>query len=437
MERARPMATPAADPGSLIRAAAEREPWIGQTIQARYQVLRRLAAGPSGDLYIAHDSESGAEVTIKLLPADIALGDDWVRSLRDELSVTRAIARIRPNVTIVHDCDRAADGRAFIVLEPLDGCSLADLIRQEGALPVERALRLAFEVADGLQAAHNLVLIHGALDAEHVLVGAEDTVKLTGFEVARLGGGRELAERADIQAVGLLLEHMLTGEVRPRGEDAGSHPERAFAFGREVPAAVRGLMMEALVRSPGPRAPDMGSVANALWVELNRAREGQISGVQASTPTVRPRVPWRRVGTGVLIVTVLALGSWATWYRLTAPARGTSVIQARPAVPLAPAPPPRVPAPAAVGQSPGVVVGPQVPPSVPRTRPIPPKEPVVKRTERARGIDGVQVTAPPIAGRDKGPEGGTGRPKPRSEPDTSDPSAIIDWLLKESQRPQR
>jgi serine/threonine-protein kinase len=171
MERAKPVATPAADLGSLIRAAAEREPWIGQAIQARYQVSRRVAAGPSGDLYIAHDRESGAEVTIKLLPAGIALGDDWVRSLRDELSVTRAIARIQANVAIVHDCDRAADGRAFIVLEPLDGRSLADLIRQEGALPVERALRLAFEIADGLQAAHNLVLIHGALDAEHVLVG--------------------------------------------------------------------------------------------------------------------------------------------------------------------------------------------------------------------------------------------------------------------------
>src|SRR4030095_1987233 len=172
---------------------------IGEAIQPRYQVSRRLAAGPSGDLYMAHDGESGAEVTIKLLPAGIALGDDWGRTVRHELPVTRAIARSRPNVAIVHDCDRAADGRAFIVLEPLDGRSLADLIRQEGALPVERALRLAFEIADGLQAAHNLVLIHGALDAEHVLVGAEDTVKLTGFEVARLGGGGGRTAAAGIQ----------------------------------------------------------------------------------------------------------------------------------------------------------------------------------------------------------------------------------------------
>jgi serine/threonine-protein kinase len=403
---------------------------IGQAIQARYQVSRRLAAGPSGDLYIAHDRESGAEVTIKLLPAGIALGDDWVRGLRDELSVTRAIARIQANVAIVHDCDRTAEGRAFIVLEPLDGRSLEDLIRQEGALPVERALRLAFEIADGLQAAHNLVLIHGTFDAEHVLIGAGDTVKLTGFEVARLCGGTGLTERADIQAVGLLLTHMLTGEVWPRSEDAGADPERAL--GPQVPAAVRGLLMEALVRSSEPRAPDMGSVANALWVELNRVREHQISAVQAPTPTVRPRARRRPVVTGALIVALLAL--WATWYRATAPAPITSVIQAVPATLPALAPPP-----------------------VPRTGPIPPKEPVVKRTpERAQGTPAVRITAPPVSARsmaspadvERGeamsrlpvraaPEGGAVRPEPRPEADTPDPSAIIDWLLKESQRQQR
>ena len=427
----------------------------GQAIEARYQVSRRLAAGPSGDLCIAQDCESGAEVTIKLLPAGIALSDDWVRSLRDELSVTRAIARIRPNVAIVHDCGRVADGRPFIVMESLDGRSLADLIHQEGALPVERALRLAFEIADGLQAAHNLVLIHGALDAEHVLIGAEDSVKLTGFEVARLGGGKEATERADIQAVGLLLTHMLTGELRSRSEDAGAHPERALS--PQVPAGVRRLVMEALVGSPEPRAPDMGSVANALWVELNRLREPQISEVQGPTPAVRPRAPWRTVGTGVLVVAGLALGAWATWYRVPAPAPATSVIPAVPATLPALALPPRVPEPAAAGQSPRVVVVPQVPPPVPRTGPIPPKEPVVKRTpERTQGTPDVRVTAPPVSARGMAPppadaereamsrlpvraapEGGAARPEPRPEADTSDPAAIIDWLLKESQRQQR
>jgi serine/threonine protein kinase len=491
-ERAKPIATPGADPGSPFRADAVKDPWIGQAINPRYQVSRRLAAGPSGTLYIAHDGETGAEVTLKLLPVGIALNDDRLGRLRDELSVTSTVARIRPSVAIVHDCDRAAAGRPFLVLEPLDGRSLADVIGQEGALPVERALRLAFEIADGLQAAHNLVLVHGALAAEHVLVGADDTVKLTGFEVARLGraGPRPegLTERADIQALGLLLMHMLTGAVPPRSEGFGAHPERKL--GGEVPAAVRELVMQALdSRSPEPGSPDMGSVASALWVEFYRVMERPVPTARASARVAWPRVPWRTVGISALVVAVIALGAWVTRYRATAPPPVTSVIQPVPARQAPPAPAPRAPEPAAVERPAEVVVSPPIPAPVPRIEPIPPTQPVVKNTppvtsegapptpratsplptppairtpppatpENAQGPPRIRGTPPPASARVRtpppasaepaeatspvpvrsAPESGAARQAPRPERDTEEPSAIIDWLLKESPRQQR
>ena len=493
-ERAKPIATPGAEPGSPFHADVQRDPWIGQAINARYQVSRRLAAGPSGTLYIAHDAETGAEVTLKLLPVGIALNDDGLGRLRDELSVTSTVARIRPNVAIVHDCDRAAAGRPILVLEPLDGRTLADVIGQEGALPLERALRLAFEIADGLQAAHHLVLVHGALAAEHVLVGADDTVKLTGFEVARLGrvGPRPegLTERADMQALGLLLMHMLTGAVPPRSEGSGAHPERKL--GGEVPAAVRELVMQALdSRLPEPGSPDMGSVANALWVEFYRVTENPASTVPGPARAVWPRVRWRTVGIGALVVVVIALGAWVTRYRATAPPPVTSVIQPVPARQSPPAPAPRVPEPAAVERSAEVVVGPPMAPPappVPRPEPSAPPQPDVKSTppvtgegalvtsraappvpappgirtpplatpESAEGTPRVRGTPPPASARVRtppsppaeraeatstvpigpAPESSAARQAPRPERDTEEPSAIIDWLLKES-RPQR
>jgi serine/threonine protein kinase len=500
MERAKPVATPGAAPGPLLRAGAQRDPWVGQAIKARYQVSRRLAAGPSGNLYIAHDGETGAEVTLKLLPVGIELDDEIVHRLRGELSVTRAVARIRPNVAIVHDCDRTASDRAFLVLEPLAGQSLADVIDQGGALPVERALRLAFEIADGLQAAHSLVLVHGALDAEQVLVGAEDTVKLTGFEVARLGGAGldagELTEQADIQGLGLLLIHMLTGVVRPQSEGSGARPEGML--GREVPAAIRELVMQTLVRSSEARAPDMSSMANALWVELYRVAERPVPTVQDSAPAVEPqargprarapRARWRTMAIGALVVVVIALAAWAAQYRPTAPPPATSVIKAGPVRQTQPTPAPKVPKPAAVGRPAEVVVRPPVPPPLARTEPNPPKEPVVKSTprvapkeapvtpratppvpapairtpppappERAQGTPRVRVTPPPASAKvtppppapaeraeapsrvpvRPAPESDTARQEPRPERETQDPSAIIDWLLKESPRQQR
>jgi len=494
-ERAKPIATPGADPGSPSRADVQRDPWIGQAINARYQVLRRLAAGPSGTLYIAQDAETGAEVTLKLLPVGIPLNDDGLGRLRDELSVTSTVARIRPNVAIVHDCDRAAAGRPFLVLEPLDGRSLADVIGQEGALPVERALRLAFEVADGLQAAHNLVLVHGALAAEHVLVGADDTIKLTGFEVARLGrsGPRPegLTERADMVGLGLLLMHMLTGAVPPRSEGSGAHTERKL--GGEVPAAVRELVMQALdSRLPEPGAPDMGSVANALWVEFYRVTERPVSTVEGPAAAVWPRARWRTVGIGALLVAVIALGAWVTRYRTTAPPPVTSVIQPVPARQSPAAPAPTVPEPAAVERPAEVVAKPPIAPPAPpvsRPEPAPPTQPVAKSTppvtgegapptlratppvpappatrtlppatsENAQGTPRVRVTPPsasarvtpppsapveraeapsPVPAR-PAPESGAARQAPRPERDTEEPSAIIDWLLKEYPRQQR
>ena len=405
MERAKPVALPGADPGSPLRTDAQRDPWIGQSIKARYKVSRRLAAGPSGNLYIAQDGETGAAVTIKLLPIGIELDDDQVRRLRDELSVTRAVARIRPNVAIVHDCDRTASDRAFLVLEPLAGQSLADVIDQGGALPVERALRLAFEIADGLQAAHNLALVHGALDAEDVLVGAEDTVKLMGFEVARLetaepAGG--LTEQADIQALGLLLVQMLTGAVQPGSEGSSARPERQL--GPEVPAAVRELVMQALASSPEPRAADMGSVASALWVELYRVAERPIptgpDAASAGQPRAPWRVPWRTVGIGALlglVVGVVALGAWVSWYALTAPPAVPSAIQAGPARRTPPTRAPRAPAPAPVGRSAEVAVRPPIAPPPPRSEPIPQNEPAIKSTPRVtpEGISVMPRATPP------------------------------------------
>ena len=420
MERAKSVAFPGADPGSPFRTDAQRDPWIGQAIKTRYKVSRRLAAGPSGNLYIAQDGETGAAVTIKLLPIGIELDDDQVRRLRDALSVTRAVARIRPNVAIVHDCDRTASDRAFLVLEPLAGQSLADVIGQGGALPVERALRLAFEIADGLQAAHNLALVHGALDAEDVLVGAEDTVKLMGFEVARLGGadleprprdpasrvgiqgaqtaeppGR-LTEQADIQALGLILMQMLTGAVQPRSEGSSARPERQL--GPEVPAAVRELVMQALAEAREPRAPDMGSVASALWVELYRVAERPIPTVPDSAPAVQPRArrrraPWRTVGIGAmvaLVVGVIALGAWVSWYPATAPPKVPSTIQAAPARRTPSTRAPRAPAQAPVGRSAEVARAPITPPP-PRSEPIPQNEPAIKSPPRVTP-EGISVT---------------------------------------------
>ena len=268
-----------------------------------------------------------------------------------------------------------------------------------------------------------------------------------------------------------------------------------------MPAAVRELVMQALdSRLPEPGSPDMGSVANALWMEFHRVGEQPVSTVPRPARAVWPRVPWRTVGIGALVVAVVALGAWVTRYRATAPPPVTTVIQPVPARQSPPAPAPRAPEPAAVERPAEVVVSPPIPPPLPRTEPIPPPQPVVKSTppvtpegapvtsratpavpappaartpppapappartpspatpEIAQGTPRVQVTPPPASARVRtlpsataepaeatspvpvrpAPESDAARQAPRPERDTDEPYAIIDWILKESPRKQR
>ena len=220
--------------------------------------------GPSGNLYIAHDGETGAEVTLKLLPAGIELDDEIVSRLRAELSVTRAVARIRPNVAIVHDCDRTADGRDFLVLEPLDGRSLADVIGQEGALPVERALRLAFEIAMARRNPHDEVPRPIALDLEAMLIGPGADMVADRLLLAR--GTRNPRQRSEMAPERLRLKPGQRGRLhgdpfpsshhaRPyrAGIRSGNSPRARFT--RVIPATTA-----ALPRAPRGR-PGKSSIA--------------------------------------------------------------------------------------------------------------------------------------------------------------------------------
>ena len=143
------------------------DPLIGQLIQDRYRLSSRLAAGSTG-VYWAHDVRDLTEVTVKLLPARFDADDRLIASIRAKLSVTRTLALTKPALAAAYDLQRLEGGGALVVMEPLDGTSLADVIREEAPLLVDRALHLALQIAEALETAHNAGFVHGALEAEHV-----------------------------------------------------------------------------------------------------------------------------------------------------------------------------------------------------------------------------------------------------------------------------
>jgi serine/threonine-protein kinase len=444
---------------------------IGELVNERYSVLTRISEGPSGTLYRAHDVKTDSEVMLKLLVDSPGLDDARIRQLSQELSVTRSVTGTRSKIALVYDCNVTLDGRAFVVMEPLEGRSLAELIRWREPLSVERALRLALQIAEGLHAAHNLGLVHGALGAEHVLVQRNDTVKLMGFEVARLRTvsraaslppperAEVLTAAADTKAVAMLLLEMLTSGVRPGLQ--GLAPDRDAPRGGEVPAPIKELVMQALVRSPGLPPQDMGALAKALSAELSHPPQNPSTRAwRRARPSPRRR-QWTLIGAGVLAVVVSALGGWLTWSLVAAPrlpvTRETPAAPSPPAVshPASSVPERTTPSPSSDDF---IVRSPLPPPPVAAAESLAPKPP--GDTTWPPASDAVAPPAPvkphqaELPAPDERPSAAVksapvrarevARPVPgsgsdRSESDAPDPSAIIDWLIngrgRQSERP--
>jgi serine/threonine protein kinase len=419
---------------------------IGQLVQDRYRLSSRLAAGSTGRVYRAHDIRDHTDVTVKLVPGRFDADDRLIAGIRADLLFTRTLASSKPVLAAVYDIQRLEDGGALVVMEPMDGTSLADVVREQAPLPVDRALRVALQIAEALEAAHNAVLIHGALEAEHVLIDRQDGVKVIGFEVARLGTARRgprssgpgdsllsplsrrRAEEADCCGLGRILHDLLASPESPDVRVEGTEPRRRL--GRHVPPTIRRLVKEMAAEKLRRSERDMSGLANLLRMALDRVSDG---------PVARPRHQWRRTGafgaTVVAAVLLTALGIWM----MQPPSPSSRPADAPPEV-TATRPTP----PAATS---GAAPSPAVPPPEPvvEPRPVPPPSTVEAPAVRpARTPPRVTVSTPRIPEPPPHPPAppaasAVGQPAPpaaenaapRREPQEPDPSAVIDWLLNE------
>ena len=229
-----------------------------------YEILSPLGAGGMGEVYRAVDTRLKREVAVKVLAGSLAHDAD--RARRFELEARAASALNHPNIVAIYDIG-AEDGAPFIVSELLDGETLRARLSR-GALPPREALGLAFQVAQGLAAAHAKGVIHRDLKPENLFLTAGGVAKILDFGLVRIvppqiaGSleaesptlatvtepgvvigtvgymspeqlrGRTVDARSDIFSLGAVLYEMLTGR---RAFHAESAIEIMIAILREEP----------------------------------------------------------------------------------------------------------------------------------------------------------------------------------------------------------
>jgi len=153
---------------------------IGQTL-SHYRISAALGAGGMGEVYRATDTKLGRDVAIKVLPPEVA--QDAERLGRFEREAHLLAALNHPNVAAIYGLEEA-DGQPFLVLELVEGEELRQRI-ERGAIPVDEALEIARQIAEGLEAAHDRGVVHRDLKPANVKLTPDGKVKVLDFGLAR------------------------------------------------------------------------------------------------------------------------------------------------------------------------------------------------------------------------------------------------------------
>ncbi|HET8734860.1 MAG TPA: protein kinase, partial [Anaeromyxobacteraceae bacterium] len=271
----------------IAQAPADEESWReslkpGDEV-GRYQIRREIGRGGFGAVYEAFDPQLGRVVALKALKPGKnrrLLSEEWIQKEAE------AVAKLdHPAIVTIHDVGTCPAG-AYLVMELLQGETLADRIAR-GPLPVEEALRIAEQMAEGLAHAHSRSVLHRDLKPANVFLCADGRAKLLDFGLAHLLGtdgssgagtpaymapeqaaGVEVDERADVYAAAMVLGEMLTGRrpvepATPRGPSPRPPSSRTELLWREEPAPAS----PAPPAPPGPpsmAAPDLEGVPRPL-----------------------------------------------------------------------------------------------------------------------------------------------------------------------------
>ncbi len=257
---------PAATDDTQTLAPAPADRTMGQ-----YEVLSKLGKGGMGEVYRARDTQLHREVAIKVLPEELARDPEQLARLKREARVLAALNH--PNIATLYGFE-SSGGTAFLVMELVPGETLADVVRT-GPVPLKRALAIAGQVADALEAAHGKGITHRDIKPANVKVTPEGRVKVLDFGLAKATGLTDLAGTAS-----LTIARTYAGQIV--GTPAYMSPEqvRAKPLDHRADIWAFGCLIFELLTGRRPFPGDTISEALAKILE----REPDWKTLPASTP---------------------------------------------------------------------------------------------------------------------------------------------------------
>jgi serine/threonine protein kinase len=275
---------------------------VGQIIDGRYRIVRKLGEGGMGEVYAADHIHIEKRFAIKLLRPEIVSNAEAVTRFRQEARSSSSIGH--RNIIAIEDFGQLSDGRIFMCMELLDGAALNDMITQP--IGIDRLLNILIQTGHGLAAAHAKGIIHRDMKPENIFVtigpNGEDVPKLLDFGIAKVSGndgqnhltrtgtifgtpfymapeqalGNPVDARTDIYAVGVIMYECFGGSLPFQGDSfmgiltqhITMEPEpvaqRAAKAGRQLPHGLAEVITACMQKNPAQRFQTMDELVNVL-----------------------------------------------------------------------------------------------------------------------------------------------------------------------------
>ena len=299
-------------------SAEHSDKLIGTVLDGKYKVIARIGEGGMGALYMAQHTQLGRTVAVKVLVEKLSGDEKYLRRFQQEAKLAAGLSH--SNVAHVYDYGQLQSGAPYLVMDFLEGNTLAAVLQERGFLPVAEALPIIQQICKGLAHAHGRGLVHRDLKPSNIMIvsaDGENVVKVLDFGIAKevdsvqgltqtgeLFGsplymspeqcsGHPVDARSDIYSVGCLMYEVLTGEVPLRGE---SIVQTIFKHMNESPLpikqacpacdagpAVEDVIRRAMAKNRDDRFQTVGEL-NEHFTRAVAAQPGDVTAVAVPAP---------------------------------------------------------------------------------------------------------------------------------------------------------